>query len=88
MTPETGTEEILETDGIFVVYLNPSYLSRLYNQTTGHGLTEYISEKRMEKAKALLKQTSFKIHEIARQVGLEVGYFIKLFKKHLKNAEK
>ncbi|WP_188993019.1 response regulator [Paenibacillus nasutitermitis] len=66
-----------------VVYLNPSYLSRLYKQMTGQGLTEYISEQRMDKAKALLKQTAFKIHEIARQVGLEVGYFIKLFKKHL-----
>ncbi|QGQ99586.1 response regulator [Paenibacillus psychroresistens] len=66
-----------------VVYLNPSYLSRLYKQMTNHGLTEYIAEKRIDRAKALLKQTPYKIHEVAKQVGLEVGYFIKLFKKHL-----
>lgn len=66
-----------------VVNLNPSYLSRLYKQMAGQGLTEYISEKRIEKAKNLLRLTPLKIHEIARQVGLEVGYFIKMFRKHL-----
>lgn len=66
-----------------VVYLNPSYLSRLYKQMTGHGLAEYISEKRIEKATALLRGTSLKIHEVARQVGLEPGYFIKMFKKYV-----
>ncbi|MCD9020403.1 response regulator [Cohnella silvisoli] len=66
-----------------VVYLNASYLSRLYKQTTGHGLAEYIAEKRINKASALLRDTSLKIHEVARQVGLEQGYFIKMFKKYI-----
>ncbi len=66
-----------------VVSLNPSYLSRLYKQMTGHGLAEYIAEKRIEKATLLLAKSSLKIHEIARQVGLEQGYFIKMFKKYV-----
>lgn len=66
-----------------VVHLNPSYLSRFYKQRTGHGLSEYICELRIEKAVSLLRQSPLKIHEIAREVGLEAGYFIKLFKKYV-----
>ncbi|MFC5407557.1 response regulator [Cohnella soli] len=65
-----------------VVNLNASYLSRLYKQTAGYGLAEYIAERRVDKAAALLRETSLKIHEVARQVGLEQGYFIKMFKKY------
>jgi two-component system response regulator YesN len=64
-----------------VVHLNASYLSRLYKQLTGHGLAEYITEKKLEKAMDLLKQTSLKVHEIAGQIGWESGYFIKTFKR-------
>jgi two-component system response regulator YesN len=65
-----------------VVHLNASYLSRLYKQVTGHGLAEYITEKKLEKAMDLLKQTSLKVHEIAGQIGWESGYFIKIFKRN------
>jgi len=65
-----------------VANLSGSYLSRLYKQTTGYGLAEYISEKRIDKATALLTETALKIHEVAREVGLEHNYFIKMFKKN------
>jgi two-component system response regulator YesN len=65
-----------------VVHLNASYLSRLYKQVTGHGLAEYITEKKLEKAMDLLKKTSLKVHEIAGQIGWESGYFIKIFKRN------
>ncbi len=65
-----------------VTNLSPSYLSRLYKQTTGHGLAEYIAERRVDKATSLLTETAMKIHEVAREVGLEHNYFIKMFKKH------
>jgi len=64
-----------------VVHLNPSYLSRLYKQIEGRGLTEYIANRRIERAMELLARTPLKIHEIAVRVGLESGYFIKLFKR-------
>lgn len=64
------------------VHLNPSYLSRLYKQLTGKGLLEYITERRIEKAKRLLRYSALKIHEIVSEVGLESGpYFTRLFKK-------
>lgn len=67
-----------------VVYLNPAYLSRLYKQTQGVGLADYISDRRIEKAVELLRGSSLLVQKIAEQVGLEPGYFIKLFKKTMK----
>ncbi len=67
-----------------VVYLNPAYLSRLYKQTQGVGLADYISDRRIEKALELLRGISLLVQKIAEQVGLEPGYFIKMFKKTMK----
>lgn len=38
-----------------VVYLNPVYLSRFYKQVTVNGLSEYVTQARLRKAKELLK---------------------------------
>ncbi|MFD0713573.1 response regulator [Paenibacillus sp. GCM10027626] len=65
-----------------LVYLNPYYLSRLYKQITGGGLTEYIVAARMGTAKKLLTQTFMKVHEIAHAVGFDSpAYFARLFKR-------
>ncbi|MEK4250759.1 response regulator transcription factor [Paenibacillus sp. FSL W7-1287] len=53
------------------VYLNPSYLSRIFKQETKKNLTEFIDAARIQKAKELLVNENIKIHEIARQVGYE-----------------
>lgn len=60
---------------------NRSYLSRLYSQLTGEGLSEYIAEQRLSKAKELLHTTLLKINEISAAVGLETPTFHRLFKK-------
>ncbi|WP_409340826.1 response regulator [Paenibacillus sp. MBLB4367] len=65
-----------------VVYLNPVYLSRLYKQSTGIGLVDYINDIRMQRAKSHLAETQLKIHEIARSIGIETPtYFARLFKR-------
>ncbi|HEY0828584.1 MAG TPA: response regulator [Bacilli bacterium] len=65
-----------------VVFLNPSYLSRVYKQITGEGLSDYIMNARLMKAKELLKNSSNKIHEISISVGFEApSYFHRFFKK-------
>lgn len=65
-----------------LVYLNPTYLSNLYKQTTGVMLSEFIAEARIHKAKKLLKEDGLKIHEISTGVGFEnAGYFTRFFKK-------
>ena len=61
---------------------NPSYLSRLYKQVTGEGLSESINAARLAKAKQLLKETTDKIHVIAAAVGFSSPpYFYRFFKK-------
>jgi two-component system response regulator YesN len=64
-------------------YMNPSYLSRLYKQITGVGLSEFILEARMEKAKELLKLSRHKVQDICKMTGFDApAYFTRLFKKY------
>ncbi len=64
------------------VYLNPSYLSRLYKQITGANLSDFIDNARIKRAKELLKRENVKIHEVARAVGYETAAsFTRFFKK-------
>lgn len=66
-----------------MVYLTPSYLSKLFKQETGLTLTDYIIEIRIRRAKQLLKQSpDLKVHEIGAEVGYaDPAYFNKLFKR-------
>lgn len=68
-----------------LVYLNPSYFSRLYKQSTGVTVTNYIAEVKLEYAKRLLKDSNMKINQIAEKLGFDsVSYFIRFFKKYMK----
>lgn len=66
-----------------MVFLTPSYLSKLFKQETGLTLTDYIIEIRIRQAKQLLKHApDLKVHEIGTVVGYpDPAYFNKLFKK-------
>lgn len=65
-----------------VVFLNPAYLSRLYKQISGNGLSDVVTEKRMAKAKEILRTTDMKVQDVAAAVGLESpSYFARLFKR-------
>ncbi|QAY65280.1 response regulator transcription factor [Paenibacillus protaetiae] len=65
------------------VYLNPSYLSKIYKTETGEGISEYLLRARMEKSAELLARTDEKIYEISVMLGYQKpSYFIQLFKKH------
>ena len=64
------------------VYLNPSYLSKIYKMETGEGLHEYIQRMKMERAAHWLKSGGMKIYEIAERLGYtKTSYFIKLFRE-------
>lgn len=64
------------------VNLNPSYFSTLFMQNTGVSYTEHLTKIRIEKAKALLKDTDYKVYEIAEMIGYQnVTYFNRTFKK-------
>ena len=48
---------------------NASYLSRLFSQTCNQTITEYVCNKRMEKAKKLLAETDEKILTVSAETG-------------------
>ncbi|MNN32622.1 Arabinose operon regulatory protein [compost metagenome] len=66
-----------------MVFLTPSYLSKLFKQETGLTLTDYMIEARIKRAKHLLKtEPGMKIHTIGAEVGYaDPAYFNKLFKR-------
>lgn len=62
---------------------NPIYLSRVFKQTEGIGIREYVERCRMDLAKRLILNSRMKIYEIAEKCGYaNTAYFIKIFKAH------
>ena len=63
---------------------NASYLSRIYKKKTGNKLSDYVSERRVEEAKRLLKESNKTVHEIGDLLGYSSSSnFIRFFKKNV-----
>jgi AraC-type DNA-binding domain-containing proteins len=64
------------------IHLSPEYLSRYFKQYTGKNISHYLLEIRMEKARQLLRSTSYSIADIGAHCGYPlIGNFQKYFKK-------
>ncbi|WP_059045596.1 response regulator [Paenibacillus rubinfantis] len=64
------------------MYINSSYLSRLFKQEMGVAFSDYVLERKMARAKTLLQEGS-KVYDAARSVGYrDVSYFTKVFRKY------
>ncbi|GJM76485.1 hypothetical protein HMSSN036_87010 [Paenibacillus macerans] len=64
------------------VHVTPNYFSNLFKKETGISFTHYVSQLRIEKAKALLQGTRLRMTEIAERVGFEnSSYFTVVFKQ-------
>ncbi|MFD2611614.1 response regulator [Paenibacillus gansuensis] len=75
------SEDLSLTALASLVYIHPAYLSRLFKDETGGGVSDYILRLRMEHATYLLKHTNLKVYEVAKQTGYQnVAYFIKVFR--------
>lgn len=64
-------------------YINVSsfYLSKLFKEEKGVTFINFISDKRLEKARQLLEETDYSIKEITAQVGYnDQNYFSRIFK--------
>lgn len=60
-----------------------NYFSRLFKKEMGEGCNEYITRKRIERAKQLLANSRLKTYEIAEQIGYhDTNYFSLAFKKN------
>lgn len=65
-----------------MIGFSSGHLSRLFKEITGQNLPDYITERRMEKACMLLKNTSQNIEVISKKVGyMTPHYFSKKFKE-------
>ena len=65
------------------VFLSPTYVSYLFRTEVKMNFINYLTTKRMEKAKELLKDPRQRIYEISTSVGYENSrYFSSIFKKY------
>lgn len=65
------------------MYLSPVYISKIFKEETGVSPINYLIKIRLEKAKALLSDTTLTVKTIAKSVGYDDAYyFSKLFKKY------
>lgn len=63
---------------------NPSYVSGQFQKEMGESLTEYIHKERIQAAIKIFNTTDSTVAEAANSVGIhELGYFTRLFKKHI-----
>lgn len=63
------------------IHMNASYLSVLFKEQTGLTFSDYLTRKRMQRAKELLSGTRLTIVDIADQVGYQTAkYFVKVFR--------
>ena len=64
--------------------VNKNYLQRRFKESTGKTMSEYLSEKRMEKAKQLLEKTDIPIIDLCLYVGINSRqYFTAVFTKRM-----
>ena len=76
--PNLSVEEIAER-----IFINPSYLSKLFKQVMNCSLIEYLTELRLKHAKAIMDTKSYlHIGAVSQAVGYrDPFYFSKLFKR-------
>lgn len=62
--------------------ISPGYFSTIFKQLTGIGFSDYVTEKKIEQAKKLLRESDYKIYEVSNLLGYQNPYyFSKVFKK-------
>lgn len=65
-----------------ITHLHPSYLHKIFRQSQGMTINQYITKVRLDKAKMLLVHTEIPVTEISNYVGVNTSqYFSNLFKK-------
>lgn len=63
-------------------HINTAYFCKLFKSVTGKTFIEYLTDKRIEVARKLLKTTDMKTYQVAEKTGFQTPeYFSKIFKK-------
>ncbi|NIK69517.1 MULTISPECIES: response regulator [unclassified Paenibacillus] len=65
------------------LHMNASYFSVLFKEQTGLTFSDYLTRRRVQRAKELLTGTRLSINEIAEKAGYQTAkYFVKVFRSH------
>ena len=65
-----------------LTFFSPVYCDTVFKRETGHSITDYIIDKRIDEAKKLLMSQSNKLSSISESVGFnDYNYFSRVFKK-------
>lgn len=68
-----------------ILYVNVDYLGKLFRKTTGVKFTQHLMDRRMEKARELIRESpgDLRVGELAQAVGFgaNAGYFGQQFRK-------
>lgn len=74
---DISREELAE-----VVFLNEDYMSRLFRKQEGISLTQYMTDRKIERAKELLGYPDISVTAAAERIGItNFPYFSKIFKR-------
>ncbi len=66
-----------------IAYMHPNSFIRMFKQYAGMPPIQYVTHKKIEKAKQLLTTTNSSVAEVAQRMGFnDTFYFSKQFKKH------
>jgi AraC-like DNA-binding protein len=77
---QTLSENITISGLAKIAYLSDTQFKKVFREQTGQTAIQYVTQKRMEKAKALLQHTDYSIQMIAENVGYsDVSAFSRRF---------
>ena len=81
---ENYSKDISLDDVSRIVDISPYYFSKLFKEETGENFIEYVTNRRIEKAKELLEHSSLNIKCICVDTGYsDPNYFSRIFKKQV-----
>lgn len=64
------------------LFITPNYLCSMFKKVTGISFVDYITKLKVQKAKKMLRNSSYRIKDISEQLGYnDYTYFCKVFKK-------
>lgn len=79
---EHYTERIMLDSLAERYYINKYYLTKIFKETYGSSINNYVIAKRITRAKQLLRFTDMTVDEIGNAVGMEdANYFSRIFRK-------
>lgn len=79
---ENYTEKIVLDDLAEKFFINKFYMSKIFKETYGVTINNYMIERRITRAKQLLRFTDKTIDEIGVMVGMDsANYFSRVFRK-------